>query len=110
MDKVKADVLAKWTPDKVHDASGVDEATMYGVARTLHENRPGTLVWCMGQTQHSIGNAMVRAPCSVQLALGNIGVYGGGATTLRGHEQVQGAPDFGPTPDYLRDQPVPHDR
>src|SRR3546814_17290595 len=61
MDKVKADVLAKWTPDKVHDACGVDEATMYGVARPLHENRPGTLVWCMGQTQHTIANPMVPA-------------------------------------------------
>src|SRR3546814_3077148 len=73
MDKVKADVLAKWTPDKVQDACGVDETTMYRVAKMMHDNRPGTLVWCMGQTQHSIGNAMVRASCIVQLALGNVG-------------------------------------
>ncbi|MGY6270918.1 formate dehydrogenase subunit alpha [Achromobacter denitrificans] len=101
MDQVKADILAKWTPDKVEDACGVDEATMYKVAKTMHENRPGTLVWCMGQTQHSIGNAMVRASCIVQLALGNVGRSGGGANIFRGHDNVQGATDVGPNPDSL---------
>ena len=60
MDKVREDVLAKWTPDKVFEACGVDEATCYQAAKTMAENRPSTLVWCMGQTQHSIGSAMVR--------------------------------------------------
>ncbi|MGE8686163.1 MAG: formate dehydrogenase subunit alpha [Achromobacter sp.] len=101
MDQVKADILAKWTPDKVQDACGVDEATMFKVAKTMHENRPGTLVWCMGQTQHSIGNAMVRASCIVQLALGNVGKSGGGANIFRGHDNVQGATDVGPNPDSL---------
>lgn len=101
MDQVKADVLAKWTPDKVLEACGVDEATCYNVAKTMAENRPSTLVWCMGQTQHSIGNAMVRASCIVQLALGNVGVSGGGANIFRGHDNVQGATDIGPNPDSL---------
>lgn len=101
MDEVKADILAKWAPDKVEEACGVDEATMYSVAKTMHENRPGTLVWCMGQTQHSIGNAMVRASCIVQLALGNVGKSGGGANIFRGHDNVQGATDVGPNPDSL---------
>jgi len=101
MDDVKADVMAKWTPDKVQDVCGVDEATVYEVAKTMAENRPSTLVWCMGQTQHSIGNAMVRASCIVQLALGNIGVSGGGANIFRGHDNVQGATDVGPNPDSL---------
>ncbi|CAM3823478.1 formate dehydrogenase subunit alpha [Bordetella tumulicola] len=101
MDQVKADVLEKWTPEKVLDVCGVDEDTMFSVAKTMHENRPGTLVWCMGQTQHSIGNAMVRASCIVQLALGNIGRSGGGANIFRGHDNVQGATDVGPNPDSL---------
>jgi formate dehydrogenase major subunit len=101
MEKVREDILAKWTPDKVLDACGVDEATCYGVAKTLAENRPGTIVWCMGQTQHTIGNAMVRASCLLQLSLGNIGVSGGGANIFRGHDNVQGATDVGPNPDSL---------
>jgi formate dehydrogenase major subunit len=101
MDKVREDVLAKWTPDKVLEASGVDEATCYQVAKTMAENRPSTIVWCMGQTQHTIGNAMVRASCILQLALGNIGKSGGGANIFRGHDNVQGATDIGPNPDSL---------
>ena len=101
MDKVREDVLANWTPDKVEDACGVDEETCLRAARTMAENRPSTLVWCMGQTQHSIGNAMVRASCIVQLALGNIGRSGGGANIFRGHDNVQGATDVGPNPDSL---------
>lgn len=101
MDQIKADVMANWTPDKVEEACGVGEAQMYKVAEMMAKNRPSTLVWCMGQTQHSIGNAMVRASCIVQLALGNIGVSGGGANIFRGHDNVQGATDVGPNPDSL---------
>jgi formate dehydrogenase major subunit len=101
MDKVREDVLAKWTPDKVFEACGVPEAQMFKVAEMMAKNRPSTLVWCMGQTQHTIGNAMVRASCIVQLALGNVGVSGGGANIFRGHDNVQGATDIGPNPDSL---------
>lgn len=101
MDKVREEVMAKWTPDKVQEACGVDEATCLKVARIMAENRPSTIVWCMGQTQHTIGNAMVRASCILQLALGNIGVSGGGANIFRGHDNVQGATDVGPNPDSL---------
>jgi len=101
MDEVKADVMAKWTPDKVEQACGVPEAQMAKVAEMMARNRPSTIVWCMGQTQHTIGNAMVRASCILQLALGNIGVSGGGANIFRGHDNVQGATDVGPNPDSL---------
>ena len=101
MDKVRDDVLAKWSPDKVLEACGVDEATCFNVAKTMAENRPSTLVWCVGHTQHTIGNAMVRASCLLQLALGNIGVSGGGANIFRGHCNVQGITDIGCNPDSL---------
>ncbi|PPE65223.1 formate dehydrogenase subunit alpha [Caldimonas caldifontis] len=101
MDKVREEVMAKWTPDKVEEACGVPEDQVFQVAKTMAENRPSTIVWCMGQTQHSIGNAMVRASCILQLALGNIGKSGGGANIFRGHDNVQGATDVGPNPDSL---------
>ena len=101
MDKVREEVMTKWTPDKVEEVCGVPEAQVYQVAEMMAKNRPSTLVWCMGQTQHSIGNAFVRASCIVQLALGNIGVSGGGANIFRGHDNVQGATDIGPNPDSL---------
>ena len=101
MEDVKKDVLAKWTPDKVEEACGVKEEQMAKVAKMLADSRPGTIVWCMGQTQHTIGNAMVRASCILQLALGNVGKSGGGTNIFRGHDNVQGATDVGPNPDSL---------
>src|SRR3989344_1543356 len=101
MEKVREDVLAKWTPDKVEEACGVKEDQMFKVAKMLHDNNPGTIVWCMGQTQHTIGNAMVRASCILQLALDNVGKTGGGTNIFRGHDNVQGATDVGPNPDSL---------
>ncbi len=100
MDKVREEVM-KWTPDRVKEVSGAEEADLYRVAETMAKNKPSTIVWCMGQTQHTIGNAMVRAFCCLQLALGNIGTSGGGANIFRGHDNVQGATDIGPNPDSL---------
>jgi formate dehydrogenase major subunit len=101
MDEVKKDVMAKWTPDKVEEACGVPEATVYKMAELMAKNKPSTVVWCMGQTQHTTGNAIVRASCLLQLALGNVGVSGGGTNIFRGHDNVQGATDVGPNPDSL---------
>jgi formate dehydrogenase major subunit len=101
MEKVKEDVMAKWTPDKVEEVCGVPEAQVFKVAEMMAKNRPSTVVWCMGQTQHTTGNAIVRASCILQLALGNVGVAGGGTNIFRGHDNVQGATDVGPNPDSL---------
>ncbi|MFP4207916.1 MAG: formate dehydrogenase subunit alpha [Wenzhouxiangella sp.] len=95
MDEIRREV-ANWTPAKVEDVTGVPEAEMYQCAKTLADNRPGTIVWCMGGTQHHVGNANTRAYCVLQLALGNIGKVGGGANIFRGHDNVQGATDVGP--------------
>ncbi len=101
MDKIQAEVMKKWDPKTVEEACGVPEAEVYAAAETMANNRPSTVVWCMGQTQHTIGNAMVRMSCILQLALGNVGVSGGGTNIFRGHDNVQGATDVGPNPDSL---------
>jgi formate dehydrogenase major subunit len=101
MDKVKEEVMKKWTPANVTDVTGVPEAEVYNVAKTLAENRPGFIIWAMGQTQHTTGNAVVRASNILMLALGNVGRSGGGSNIYRGHDNVQGATDVGPNPDTL---------
>ncbi|MGB5536236.1 MAG: molybdopterin-dependent oxidoreductase, partial [Thiogranum sp.] len=94
MDDIRQEV-AKWTPDEVERVSGVPEETIKRAARIMADNRPGTFIWCMGGTQHTIGNNNTRAYCVFQLALGNMGVAGGGTNIFRGHDNVQGATDFG---------------
>ncbi|TAN55591.1 MAG: formate dehydrogenase [Betaproteobacteria bacterium] len=101
MDKVKEEVMAKWTPDKVTEATGCSEAEVFNVAKTLAENRPGFIIWAMGQTQHNNANGIVRASNILMLALGNVGRSGGGCNIYRGHDNVQGATDIGPNPDTL---------
>jgi formate dehydrogenase major subunit len=101
MEKIREEVMTKWTPEKVEEACGVPEAQVLKAAEMMAKSKPATIVWCMGQTQHTIGNAIVRASCILQLALGNIGVSGGGANIFRGHDNVQGATDVGPNPDSL---------
>ena len=100
MDKVR-DEVAKWTPEEVEKVTGMKEAEVRDVAESMAKNRPSTIVWAMGQTQHTNGNAIVRASCILQLALGNVGVSGGGTNIYRGHDNVQGATDVGPNPDSL---------
>ena len=94
MDDVKAEV-AKWTPDEVERVTGAPEEQVYRAAKLMADNRPGTFIWCMGGTQHTIGNNNTRAYCIFQLALGNMGVAGGGTNIFRGHDNVQGATDLG---------------
>ncbi|MGB7205165.1 MAG: formate dehydrogenase subunit alpha, partial [Anderseniella sp.] len=65
------------------------------------QNKPGTVVWCMGGTQHTNGNNNTRAYCVLQLALGNMGTAGGGTNIFRGHDNVQGATDLGVLMDTL---------
>ncbi len=93
LDQVKKEVM-KWTPEETEHVTGVPGAQVERVAKMLHENRPGTIVWCMGGTQHTTGSSNTRAYCILQLALGNVGVSGGGANIFRGHDNVQGATDF----------------
>ena len=49
----------------------------------------------MGQTQHTVGTANVRASCIALLLTGNVGGPGNGANIFRGHDNVQGATDVG---------------
>ena len=72
MDQIKAEV-AKWTPEETERVTGVPGSQLKRVARTLANNRPFTIIWCMGGTQHTNGNNNTRAYCVLGLALGVIG-------------------------------------
>ena len=94
MDQIQEEIR-NWTPEEVENVTGVPGSQLRRVARTLAQNRPGTVIWCMGGTQHTNGNNNTRAYCALQLALGNMGKAGGGTNIFRGHDNVQGATDLG---------------
>jgi formate dehydrogenase major subunit len=93
MDQIKVEVK-KWNPEETERVTGVPGSQLKRVARLMANNRPGTVIWCMGGTQHTTGNNNTRAYCILQLALGNMGTAGGGTNIFRGHDNVQGATDF----------------
>jgi formate dehydrogenase major subunit len=87
--------IEKWTPEEVERVSGVPGAQLKRVAEMFATQKPATLIWCMGQTQHTTGTANVRASCMALLLTGNVGKPGTGANIFRGHDNVQGATDVG---------------
>ncbi len=94
MDDVRKEV-EKWNPEEVERVSGVPGAQLKRVAEMFAKDKPSTLIWAMGQTQHTVGTANVRASCILLLATGNVGGPGMGANIFRGHDNVQGATDLG---------------
>ena len=94
MDDIRKEV-EKWTPEEVERVSGVPGAQLERVAKMFATEKPATLIWCMGATQHTVGTANVRAFCIALLATGNVGQFGAGANIFRGHTNVQGATDLG---------------
>jgi formate dehydrogenase major subunit len=87
--------IEKWTPDEVERVSGVPGEQLKRVAQIFATQKPATLIWAMGQTQHTVGTANVRASCIALLLTGNVGKPGTGANIFRGHDNVQGATDVG---------------
>jgi formate dehydrogenase major subunit len=87
--------MEKWNPEEVERVSGVPGEQLGRVAKMFATEKPSTLIWCMGQTQHTVGTANVRASCMLLLLTGNVGAPGTGANIFRGHDNVQGATDVG---------------
>jgi formate dehydrogenase major subunit len=94
MDDIRKEV-EKWTPEEVERVTGIPGEQLTRIAEKFAKERPSCLIWAMGQTQHSIGTANVRASCILLLATGNVAAPGTGANIFRGHTNVQGATDLG---------------
>ncbi len=89
-----AEVASHYTPEVVEDITGIPASEVTRIAEVLANNRPTSLTWCMGGTQHHIGSSITRSFCILQLVLGNMGKSGGGTNIFRGHDNVQGATDM----------------
>jgi len=95
------EVARDYTPEEVENITGIPAGETVRIARLLAKNRPTSLTWCMGGTQHSIGSSITRSFCILQLVLGNMGKSGGGTNILGGHDNVQGSTDMGVLSDTL---------
>src|SRR5438132_13188635 len=81
--------------------SGLSEETLQTVAHMIVEAKSVCALWAMGVTQHAQGSDTSTAISNLLLVTGNYMRPGTGAYPLRGHNNVQGASDFGSMPNNL---------
>jgi len=102
--------LEKFTLDYAEDTTGLSKETLIQVANMIHEAKGTCILWAMGVTQHMGGTDTSTAISNLLLITGNYGKHGAGAYPLRGHNNVQGAGDFGTLPNWLPGyEPVEND-
>ncbi|WP_095742947.1 formate dehydrogenase subunit alpha [Sediminibacillus massiliensis] len=95
------DNLAPYTLEYAEQASGIPKQELIQIAEMIHEADSMVALWAMGVTQHLGGADTSTAISNLLLVTGNYGRPNTGAYPLRGHNNVQGAGDFGCMPNKL---------
>ena len=93
--------LEPYTLEYAEKITGLPVATLKQVADEIAAVDKVCVLWAMGVTQHCGGSDTSTAICNMLLATGNFKRHGTGAYPLRGHNNVQGASDFGSMPDVF---------
>lgn len=100
-------VVKKFTPEKVEKITGIPARNIIEAARLYGNANAGSILYCMGITQHTTGTDNVKSLANLSMLCGNLGIPGGGVNPLRGQNNVQGACDMGGLPNVLSGyQPV----
>ncbi|WP_404322274.1 formate dehydrogenase subunit alpha [Cytobacillus firmus] len=93
--------LEKYTLEFAEETTGISRDNLIKMAEMIHEAESVSALWAMGVTQHLGGSDTSTAISNLLLVTGNYAKSGAGAYPLRGHNNVQGAGDFGSSPDNL---------
>ncbi|NOQ17720.1 MAG: formate dehydrogenase subunit alpha, partial [Dehalococcoidales bacterium] len=82
----------------VERITGVPAEKIAAAARIYAGDKPSTILYSMGITQHSHGTDNVVAIANLAMLTGNVGKPSTGVNPLRGQNNVQGACDLGALP------------
>ncbi|HMJ24208.1 MAG TPA: formate dehydrogenase subunit alpha [Pyrinomonadaceae bacterium] len=93
--------LEPFTLEFAAERCGLPIELLKKVAHMITEAERVCALWAMGVTQHSQGSDTSTAISNLLLATGNYMRPGTGAYPLRGHNNVQGASDYGSMPNNL---------
>lgn len=93
--------LEKFTLSYAEEKTGLSQAELIKIAEMIHEAKSACILWAMGITQHTGATDASTAIANLLLITGNFGRPGTGAYPLRGHNNVQGACDFGTMPNWF---------
>ncbi len=93
--------LEPFTLEYVEKVTGLPQATIAMVANEIAAADGVCILWAMGVTQHCGGSDTSTSIANLLLLTGNFMRPGAGAFPLRGHNNVQGASDFGSMPNIF---------
>ena len=93
--------LEPFTLEYASGVTGLPLETIVAVAREIAQAKTTCILWAMGVTQHCGGSDTSTAISNLLLVSGNYMRNGTGAYPLRGHNNVQGASDFGSMPNLF---------
>lgn len=86
--------IAGYRPETVAETCGVSADAIRNAAETYALDRPASIVYGLGVTEHRNGVDCVRALANLALLTGNVGRPFTGVNALRGQNNVQGATDM----------------
>ncbi|AFL86996.1 formate dehydrogenase, alpha subunit, archaeal-type [Terriglobus roseus DSM 18391] len=92
--------LESFTLEYAEKITSISVETLKQVAEEVVKADGVCILWAMGVTQHCGGSDTSTSLANLLLATGNFGRPGAGAYPLRGHNNVQGASDFGSLPNF----------
>lgn len=87
--------LAPFTLAYASQLTGLSEEQLTAAGEMIGQASSVCIIWAMGITQHSHGADTSTALSNLLLVTGNYGRPGTGGYPMRGHNNVQGASDFG---------------
>jgi len=90
--------LKDFNLDFVEKTTGIPGDKLIEAARLIATNKPASILYAMGITQHTHGTDNVIALANLAMLTGNIGKPSSGVNPLRGQNNVQGACDVGGLP------------
>ena len=100
-------VIDGYPPEKTAEITGIAAEDIIKIAEYYGKAKAGSIVYCMGITQHTSGVDNVKSLANLAMLTGNMGKESTGVNPLRGQNNVQGACDMGGLPNvYPAYQPV----
>lgn len=92
------ETIEKYPPERAADLTGVDASVIEEIAERYATAKAGSIVYCLGITQHATAVDNVKSLANLSMLCGQIGRPSTGVNPLRGQNNVQGACDMGGLP------------
>jgi formate dehydrogenase major subunit len=94
-------VVEKYTPAHVASITGIPAQQLIDAARLYAKAPAGSILYCMGITQHTTGTDNVKSLANLAMLCGNMGIRGGGVNPCAGRTTSRGPATWAACPTCL---------